>query len=39
MKHLDLFGEDGGRNPHCLDWENWWVQVEAFDENSKDQND
>ena len=34
MVHPDFFGEDGGRNSHHSDSENWWLQVIASDEDT-----
>ena len=34
MVHPDFFGEDGGRNSHRSDSENWWLQVVASDEDT-----
>ena len=34
MVHPDFFDEDGGKNPHHVDSENWWLQVVASDENT-----
>ena len=38
MVHPDFFDENGGRNLHHSDSENWWLEVVASDEYTCDQN-